>query len=121
MNLTIPPSFRPYAFAILALVVVAAITLVVVVILKGGNLDDPHVSQLLGYAAVIITVLIAALGLSGQVTAVHNAINGRLTQLVDATAAKSFLEGQAAPAGAPIPPAPSTQLTPPIVPPVKPV
>ena len=105
---TIPPAFRVYALILLALVVIAAIALVVVTSLRGGDLSDPHVSALLGYALTIAAVLIAGLGLSNQVAAVHSSINGRMTELVDTTASSSFQAGQSAPPGSPIPPAPST-------------
>ncbi len=106
--ISIPPAFKPYALALLVLVVVAAIALVVVTTLRGGDLSDPHVSTLLGYALTIAAVLIAGLGLSSQVASVHTAINGRMTELVDTTASSSFQAGQAAPPGSPVPPAPST-------------
>jgi hypothetical protein len=104
---TIPPAFRPYAVVLLVLVVVAAIVLVIVVLVTGHDLSDPHISNLLGYAVTIATVLIAALGLSSQIHAVDKSINGRVTELVDTTASNSFQAGQAAPAGSPIPPPPS--------------
>lgn len=105
---TIPSTFRPYALALLVLVVVAAIALIVVVSLKGGDLSDPHISALLGYALTIAAILITGLGLSSQVAAVHTSINGRMTELVDSTASSAFQAGQSAPPGSPIPPAPST-------------
>jgi hypothetical protein len=106
--LAIPPTFKPYALVLLVLVVVAAIALVVVTTIRGGDLSDPHVSTLLGYALTIAAILIAGLGLSSQVAAVHTSINGRMTELVDSTAAASFQAGQIAPEGTPVPPAPST-------------
>jgi hypothetical protein len=106
--ISIPPTFKPYALALLVLVILAAITLAVVVTLRGGDLSDPHISTLLGYALTIAAVLITGLGLSSQVAAVHTSINGRMTELVDTTAVASFQAGQAAPPGSPVPPAPST-------------
>jgi hypothetical protein len=105
---TIPPTFKPYALVLLVLVVLGAIALVVVVTLRGGDLSDPHISMLLGYALTIAAILIAGLGLSSQVAAVHTSINGRMTELVDTTAAASFQAGQIAPEGSPVPAAPST-------------
>jgi hypothetical protein len=98
---------RPYALVVLALIVIAAIALVIVVTVTGHDLNDPHVVALLGYAVTVAAVLIAALGLSAQVQAVHTAIDGRMTQLVDTTASSAFQAGQSAPPGSPVPPAPS--------------
>jgi hypothetical protein len=118
MNLTLPPPFRPYAVALLSLIVIAALLLVSAVVFTGHDLNDPTVQRLLELAVTIATILIAGLGLSSQVTALHASINGRLTQLMDSTAAQGFQAGQLAPPGAPLPPAPST--TAPTGPPVNP-
>jgi hypothetical protein len=104
----IPPAFRPYAVVLLALLVVSAMILVSAVMFTGHDLNDPTVQRLLEFAVTIATVLLAALGLSSQIHVVTNSINGRMTELVDTTASNAFQAGQAAPAGAPLPPAPST-------------
>jgi hypothetical protein len=110
MNINIPPAFRPYAFALLALAVIAGAVLVIVALITGHDLSDPHIAQILGYLITIVVILISALGLSNQVAAVHTSINGRMTELVDTTASSSFQAGQSAGPSAPVPPPPSTQL-----------
>jgi len=104
----IPPSFRPYAVGLLVLLIVSTMLLVVVIIATGHDLNDPHIQTLLGFAVTAATVLIAGLGLSSQLHTVAKSINGRMTELVDTTASNAFQAGQAAPAGSPMPPAPST-------------
>jgi hypothetical protein len=100
-------NFRTYALIASAVVAVVAI---------GGSLYKPdEATVLFGFALTIITILLAAAGLSvgqvqltAKVDAVHDKVNGITTALVDSTASSSFQQGQAAGPGAPIPPAPST-------------
>lgn len=113
MTLQIPAQLRVYAFALLGLIVVAALVLLAAALFTGHDLADPRITTPLGFALTIISILLAALGLSGQVAAVHTAINGRVEQLVDAAAVNGFQAGQAAGPGAPLPPAPSTVTPPP--------
>lgn len=89
-------------------VAIAAAALVLGVLLTGHDLGDPRVIEVLGFLGTIITVLLTASGLNTKVAEVHTAINGRMAQLVDATASTSFQAGQTAGVGAPIPPAPSS-------------
>ena len=107
-------NFRTFALVAAALVAVVAIVASVI--------KPEEAVTILGFAVTIVTILIAAAGLSAgqvqiksnladtdaKVDAVHDKVNGLTTQLVDTTASNSFQAGQAAGPGAPVPPVPSS-------------
>lgn len=109
-----------YALVGVIVVVVVAAALVLAVVLTGHT--DPAALQLvttvLGFAGTIILVLLGLAGLKAQVTDVHTAIDGRMTELVASTASNSrqlgVTEGlaQAAGAGPAAPDPPITEVKP---------
>lgn len=107
LTFSIPPNLRVPALAFVALLTTAALVLIAVVVYTGGDLGSPRITTPLGFAFTIISIILVALGLGNQVaaqnTVMHTSINGRMTQLVDASASAAFQAGQTAGLGAPVP------------------